>query len=155
MTLADRRVCSSSAISPKKSPGPSVCVGPSDLDLCGARQDDEEAASVGVAFDERLAGREAAALTDLRHPFEIVVGELLEEADLAEGVGIARHLISPADLPAALAGLALILAMRARRPRRGASRRGRGRPPGSAPSNPARRTGRSTETTARTRPSRK
>ena len=77
--------------------GSEIVDGPSHLDLRGTGQDHEEAAAIGVALDERLARRERPPLSDLRDALEVVVGELLEEADLAERLAIARHVMSPGD----------------------------------------------------------
>ena len=75
--------------------GTEVVDGAADLDRRRPREDHEESAAVGVALDERVAGREAPSLADRRDAREIVVGQLLEEPDLAEGVDIGRrHLIS-------------------------------------------------------------
>jgi hypothetical protein len=65
--------------------------GAADLDLRPTGEDHEEAAAVGVTLDERLSSREAASLSKLRDPREVVVGQLLEEADPAEGLDVARH----------------------------------------------------------------
>jgi hypothetical protein len=78
--------------------GREVVDGTADLDLRGTGQDHEKAAAIGVALDERLAGRVAASLADHGDAREIDVGQLLEEADLAKGLDIARHVISPGRL---------------------------------------------------------
>ena len=84
MTVALRGRCSTSAISPTMDPGPFVATcSPDDVDPGRALEDDEALEPDPALVDEDRALLGHDLVGQRRHPRQLVVGEALEEAGLA------------------------------------------------------------------------